>query len=93
MKQKHCPHCSESCSAYKFTCVHCGEELADNGYLIDSLTYWDDQKPTQPARILLSLTLLSASAITASLLHAPLVLYAGIAAAAVYYTSTKTKEA
>ncbi|WP_028552254.1 hypothetical protein [Paenibacillus sp. UNC451MF] len=93
MKQKHCPHCSESCSVYEFTCVHCGEELVNNGYLIDSLTYWDVQEPPQPARILLSLTLLSASAVAASLLHAPLVLYAGIAAAAVYYTATRTNSA
>ncbi|GAA4866225.1 hypothetical protein GCM10023310_52270 [Paenibacillus vulneris] len=93
MKQKYCPHCSEPCSVYEFTCVHCGEELAENGYFIDSLTYWDVQKPAHPARILLSLTLVSASAIAASLLHLPVVFYAGLAAAALYYTTAKSASA
>lgn len=93
MKQKQCPHCQESSQAYEFTCAHCGEELTDNGYLIDSLTYWDVKEPPPPARVLLSLTLVSVSAIAAAWLHTPIILYAGIAAAGVYYTTAKPKEA
>jgi hypothetical protein len=83
---RQCPHCRKiQQSLDNYTCEFCEKELIDNGQLIEALTFWDIKKTASITQNLIPLGLITASGIASAALNTYLILFVGIAAAAIYY--------
>jgi hypothetical protein len=82
---RQCEHCGMKQSLYNYTCESCGTDLIDSGQLTETLTYWGKGKPSSMTQILIPLGLITASGIVSAALGTHLILFVGIAAAAIYY--------
>ncbi|NHN31094.1 hypothetical protein [Paenibacillus agricola] len=80
-----CSQCGRKQASVNYNCEACEAELIDNGELVDALTFWDRKKPSTLKQMIIPLAIITVSGILSAAADTNLILFVGMAAAAIYY--------
>jgi predicted amidophosphoribosyltransferase len=89
---RQCPQCHFQYPSDQILCTQCEAELIDNGYLLDSLAFWNTETPSKFRIRIIPLSLVVLSGVISFLLHTNLFLFVGIIAALLYNYRQAKKE-